>query len=608
MGQRVVALDNPQLRDVLRDIANGSIQLPDFQRDWKWDDERISALLATVSLDYPLGVVMTLATGGAPQFKPRPLSGAAAAVRPPDQLLLDGQQRLTSLFQALHADRPVETVDVRGNKIKRWYYIDIEAAIKDGADREDAIVSVPEDRLLRRDFGRRTELDLSTTDLECAAGYFPLNIALDAVRTGKWQQAYVERLGSAGWSNWSLFTDRVLHKIGAFQVPMIRLAADTRKEAVCSVFERVNTGGVALNVFELLTATYAGDQSYFAEEGHDFNLGDVWRSVKQDLSRSYPALGTVENGQEGGLTSSDFLQAVSLVLTFERKEVGRAAAVACKRRDLLNLPLTEFRRLCPAVAEGFAWVGGFLARQFVFRNEDLPYRTQLVPMAAVHALLAGSGHGIDAEAEALIARWYWCGVFGEMYGSTTESRMPRDVEQLMAKITDPGSDDPDTIQEASFQAQRLDRLISRNSAAYKGLYAQVARQGAVDWFFTEGSLSQEIIVGQSVDIRQIFPKGWVGRHHGKKDQRGTSIVNKTPLSYRASRSMTGAPSDYLPALARESGTPEPWFDDLVSTHLIDPKLLRADNFDEFYRDRSERLLALIQDAMGKPIVRREGEQ
>lgn len=115
-----VALDSPSLQAVLNDVASGKIQLPDFQREWKWDDDRIRALLATVTLDYPLGVVMTLATGGEAQFKARPLAGTqVGADQVPEQLLLDGQQRLTSLYQALRADQPVATVDARGRRLER---------------------------------------------------------------------------------------------------------------------------------------------------------------------------------------------------------------------------------------------------------------------------------------------------------------------------------------------------------------------------------------------------------------------------------------------------------------------------------------------------------
>jgi hypothetical protein len=63
-----------------------------------------------------------------------------------------------------------------------------------------------------------------------------------------------------------------------------------------------------------------------------------------------------------------------------------------------------------------------------------------------------------------------------------------------------------------------------------------------------------------------------------------------------------APADYLRNLEAEAGLPGNWLDDIVATHLIDPKTLRANNFDGFYRARSAALLALIEAAMGRRAV------
>lgn len=131
------------LADLMRNVASGKIQLPDFQREWKWDDDRIAGLLASVSLDHPVGVLMMLEVGGAEvNFAAKPLSGAeASASNGPERLLLDGQQRMTSFFQALASGRAVETSDGRKKRLTRWYYLDMEKALADPGDREEAIVS-----------------------------------------------------------------------------------------------------------------------------------------------------------------------------------------------------------------------------------------------------------------------------------------------------------------------------------------------------------------------------------------------------------------------------------------------------------------------------------
>lgn len=598
----MAALDNVKLKDLLTEVASGSLQLPDFQRDWKWDDDRIRAIIATVTLDYPLGVVMTLQTGGDARFRSRMLTGAQSADdRTPDLLLLDGQQRLTSLFQALCLDDPVETSDARSKPIQRWYYIDIAKAVGPPSERDEAILSVPADKVLRTDFNRTVVLDLRTPEGESAAGLFPLHFVFDAQRVNAWKKAYIKADEDRNWDLWGKFDDLVLQQIRTFQVPMIRLAASTSMDAVCAVFERVNTGGVPLNVFELLTATYAGDQEYVRRHGDYYQLPEVWREIKQGLTGTYPVFGRPESGIENGLSSSDFLQAIALVRTWERKQSGLGTAVSCKRRDLLDLPLADFVRLAPQLADAFAWVGAFLEKQCIVSTNDLPYRTQLVPLAAVRAILGAETDRMGAEEK--IEQWYWCGVLGEMYGGSTETRFTRDVEQLVTWIRREDRA-PDTVVDAFFFADRLDNLTTRNSAAYKGIYALLIKQGAVDWHFTDAPLTPGRLNEYSVNIRQIFPKGWFrrGDGHGLPEN---SIVNKTPLSYRASMDMNGAPAAYLPTLIAASDKRPEWFDDVLATHLIDPETLRTNDYERFYHDRSKQLQDLVHIAMGKKTMLRD---
>lgn len=177
--------DSPEvnLGDLLRDVGTGKIRLPDFQRDWKWDTDRIASLLASVSLGYPVGVVMLLETGGADvHFATRLVSGVdeAAASKPVDQLILDGQQRLTSLFQVLASGHMVNTQDPRKKRLQRWYYLDIASCLTDEVDREEAVVALPHDRVLRENFGKDATLDVSSTELEWATENFPLSIVFDS--------------------------------------------------------------------------------------------------------------------------------------------------------------------------------------------------------------------------------------------------------------------------------------------------------------------------------------------------------------------------------------------------------------------------------------------
>ena len=111
----------------------------------------------------------------------------------PDRFLLDGQQRLTSLYQALLHPGPVTTQDTRGQKRPRWFYIDMRRAASDAADREDAVISVPLNKKVTRDFGRETVLDLSSPEFEYEELMFPTEKLFDPL---EWTLNYTRYWGS----------------------------------------------------------------------------------------------------------------------------------------------------------------------------------------------------------------------------------------------------------------------------------------------------------------------------------------------------------------------------------------------------------------------------
>jgi uncharacterized protein with ParB-like and HNH nuclease domain len=118
------------LPTLLPDIVTGEIQLPDFQRGWVWDDDRVRDLLVSVARSFPVGAVILMERGGAVWFQVRPVEGLDPKTisREPESLILDGQQRLTTLTQAVSLTLPVQTRTSRGKRIQRHYYFDIRTA------------------------------------------------------------------------------------------------------------------------------------------------------------------------------------------------------------------------------------------------------------------------------------------------------------------------------------------------------------------------------------------------------------------------------------------------------------------------------------------------
>lgn len=579
----------PMLHELLEQIHKGTVQLPDFQRGWVWDDEHIRSLLASISLSYPVGAVMLLETGGeGVRFKPRPVEGVElTSPVEPAKLILDGQQRLTSLYLAIRSGRPVPTRTEKGKDTERFYYFDIAQALNPEVDRVDAIQSVPADRVVRTNFGKDVVVDLSSDEGEWAAEKVPLRIFFDRTAFPTWRNGYLQHHGYAPEKVKliSAFESEIHFRFQQYKIPIIELLRETPKDAVCQVFEKVNTGGVSLTVFELVTAT-------FAAEADDFSLRDDWDARRKRFA---------ERKLLPSVAATDFLAALTLLSSYRQVQAGTRSTVGCKRVDVLRLTLEEYMTHADAIEKGFEMAEKLLARESVFEQRNLPYSSQLVPLAAICAVL-GSRFEQDAV-KTKLARWYWCGVFGELYGGATETRFGFDVPEVLAWID--GGAEPRTVRDANFQPTRLLSLRTRQSAAYKGITALLLKAGSQD-FVSGDSIELTTYFDYAIDIHHIFPKKYCV-DHGLPQWKWNSAVNKAPLTARTNRAIGGkAPSKYLAPIDAELGASK--VDAILETHLIDPAHLRADDFDAFLRHRAAALLDRIETAMGKAVQGRDAEE
>ena len=100
-----------KLEDLLKMVEEGKAQLPDFQRSWVWDDTKICKLIESITSGFPMGAAMFLANGGEHiRFKYRKFEGVDSKVDvTPEWLVLDGQQRLTTLYQVLKSKKATNT-------------------------------------------------------------------------------------------------------------------------------------------------------------------------------------------------------------------------------------------------------------------------------------------------------------------------------------------------------------------------------------------------------------------------------------------------------------------------------------------------------------------
>lgn len=581
------------LYEILKNIHHGKIQLPDFQRGWVWDDNRIKGILASVAKSFPIGAVMLLETGNeSVRFKTKVVEGAPLANgNKPELLILDGQQRLTSLYQAIISNKVVKTRNAKGYEINRWYYIDMQKALDPGSDLEEAIFSINENKIITANIGRDVVLDLTTREKEFENLMYPVSL-VDEYDT--WFPSFFEywEYDKEKIKFWNEFHKKIILGFNNYALPVIEMTKDNPKEAVCQVFEKVNTGGVSLSVFELLTATFASEE---------FDLKEDWKQVRT----SFKPFKVLDKTSE-----IDFIQAVTLFSSYRRKvdlesagQKDNLPAVSAKRKEMLNLKLDDYVKYKNHVVGGFIKASKILVENHIFHSRDVPYTTQLVAMAAILSELGTEINNVGNKNK--LMRWFWCGVFGELYGSANETRYALDIVQVVDWITKEGPE-PKTIYDANFVPSRLHTLRTRNSAAYKGIYAILMDDNTRDWL-SGTKIDFSTYFSESIDIHHIFPVAWCEKKENAISRNDyDSIINKTPLSGRTNRIVSGdAPSKYLDRIMKNAGVLDDEFIEILQTHVVSPEFMYKDDFYGFFSDRKERILQKIEKAIGKMIVREQ---
>lgn len=579
------------LSELLREVASGKAQLPEFQRSWTWDDNRIVGILASLSQGYPMGAIMRLTYGNENvKFKYRTIEGVDAPGAVPEHLILDGQQRLTSMYRATCSKEPVNTTTEKKKNILRYYYLDINKCLDENEDREDAVLSVPDDRKIKENFDRDVILDISTKELEYEKEMFPLNIVFDSGAREDWGDGYKEyhHYDKEYMDKYKRFRSEVLDTITGYKLPVITLGKETPREAVCKVFENVNTGGVPLTVFELVTATFAT---------YEFDLREDWEKCRDIIRGKNEQLNTdVMNGVD----ETAFLTAVTLYTTYHATTM-----TTCKKKDVLSLAFEDYLANRDVLLEGYKLAKKFLFKQYVFRMRDLPYTTQLIPLAAICAEI-GKNVFNQPQTQTILSKWFWCGIMGEMYGGANETRYANDMEDIVASIR--GNDSLNrTINAAYFSATRLISLQTRNSAAYKGIMALLYRGSCHD--FVQGTTIDIVkSMDESPDIHHIFPEAYCSKMNYSKDK-WNSIINKTPLLPESNRQIGGdAPSAYSKRIMRKADIDETVWRARVESHLVDYECFISDDFEGYYISRAKSIMKAIEIAMGKAIADKDSEQ
>ena len=573
------------LKDLFSRAGRGELQLPDFQREYLWGVDRVRTLVTSVLRGYPVGSFLALDTRHMEQrFKPRPLEGVEVDGVAPGLLLLDGQQRLTSLYQAFTNNGEVHTVDYLGRAICRRFMVDVRAAASADPMPVEALFAVDEQGQVRSHFGPDVEGALNSREAYLYNGVIPVSMLLwpegNDLLVDMAANTEDEQLRGAV----KRFVNQVMRALPAYDVPVIRVDRETTQSGVGQIFAFANSAGVQMDVFELLTAV-------FASEDPSFVLAESWLGTEGKL-REHPVLDSVGR--------VEFLRALSLLLSSRR---GQARG---HRGDILDITLEQYRNHAGEMLDGFLAAAAFLEERRVVSADQVPYPAQLIPLAVILARLAEDPGALEREGAAdRLNRWFWCGVFGELYGSHAPTiRIGLDVTEVTPWVRGDTGEPPRTVSDAQFFESRL-RTAGPDSGVYRGLYSLLMARGTRDWRTAEPFTAET--VGQlQPRFRQVFPPEYLAVTGALDNdpELADSVLNRTPMGRRTDVVIEGnEPKRYLSRLQSKSLLEDDEFDAMLEGHEMDPELVLASNWEGFVADRRERFVGMIEYAMDRAAER-----
>ena len=485
-----------ELKELLTQIQRGETALPDFQRDFVWDPENTQDLIVSIASNYPAGSLLRIRNSRA-LFAARAFQGAPPlGSRRPTFLVLDGQQRLTSLYQAFYGAGEYR------------YYIDLQRLMA-GDELGECLFH------LRATHPRAVEY--TSEEAQARDLVWPLALMQGGASAfGRWSRRIVRQASGArrdtledGLSD---IQEKWIEPIDDYRFPVVTLSEKTSLDAICSIFEAVNRASVKLSVYDLLTARLRSD---------GLNLRQLWANAKLQ----YPIVADFD------IDPYTMLQVVSLV--------GYDPPI-CQRKYVLNLDARDIRYWWDACVAGLAAALTLLRdRCGVLGPDWLPYPALLLTLAAALTQREG-GEPSTRETERQLTRWFWRAVFGQTYETDPTGQAGRDVAALRSWLT--GGPEPATLADFPFDPAILRDVTTRQRALYRGTLALLAARRPRD-LNTGLPLFDTPADAPPLEARPVFSDS--AASEGPTGGRRDSVLNRMLVARKSGRGRSKAPSVWL---------------------------------------------------------------
>jgi hypothetical protein len=424
-----IRLQPYRIADLIGRIALGNLALPEFQRDFDWTDDQVASLIATVIKRWPAGSLLLMEGRKELFFRERPFESGPELQSEVGLIVLDGQQRLTGLFQAVY-DTGQYVYAINLNALGAETSVD---------EIEDAVIAV-----------KRQEWDADLRDspwTDSGDGLIPLYSLRSPADYFSWRDSTVRHAqlseGERDRLNIRLADAyrQSLESFHQYDLPAVIVERSVDPVAVARIFERVNTTGIPLGTFDLMVARTF-------KEG--WNLRDQWDAAlaKYELfprffgENGLPALQLISLRHGDGVRQSDVLRLDANVVRKNWKEA----------LDALNRAVTFLSKECGVHSP--TW---------------LPYPAILLTLAGV----AVDEPELQRHKRKLRS-WFFSRTFGRRYEVAANTVAVEEADVLLSALTDgrrlpPLRMSADIVESASRR---------RQGAIWRGFICALAANGA----------------------------------------------------------------------------------------------------------------------------------
>lgn len=505
-----------EISSIIRSVKAGELAVPVFQRKFEWNTKQIRDLWESIFQGFFVGTILTWSDNKS--VKVNSVEGGPGLGVVSD-IILDGQQRITSLYKAVVPD---------GNAKEDLFFVDLKSLLDPDSGITDTVVSFKRDTAENKGYLNK--------NMQFAKKLFPIyafnsdyQIWLNEFKNYlENEESYPSDEASKYYHYLTKTMEDVWFK---FRIPTVQLPATMELERVAEVFERINTKGTRLVMFDLLNAK-------FIMKG--IELKTLWNDTLND----FPDISKITKPDND--ISKMFIQSLSLYKkgSFRRKELFNLDAsyiehgsfdIAGFKRDWHNMCVCFSDTLEKVRSQNGSGFGAITPAM-------IPY----TPTIPIMAALAGKISGRDDRDSCMkkIEAWYWSVIFSDRYSGSTDTKAEKDFREMQEWFDD--NDAVPTI--VGSQRNRLNDIefssTNRSGAMFKAIMCLVMRNRPLD-FFDDGPPNPK-----ESGPHRIFPEVPTGR---EKTVHLDSCLNMTMVSDSTwTKFMKGSsPSSYIEKISAQ---------------------------------------------------------